>query len=77
MDFYILNNAPTIKINLNTYKTINNIKCYEATVSLNSKEITIYTALDGYIYVPSKTNYEELFFPTYLNQSITVEDSNV
>ena len=69
-----LNNAPTIKINLNTYKTI---KCYEATVSLNSKEITIYAALDGYIYVPSKTNYEELFFPTYLNQSITVEDSNV
>ena len=72
-----LNNVPTIKINLNTYKTINNIKCYEATVSLNSKEITIYAALDGYIYVPSKTNYEELFFPTYLNQSITVEDSNV
>ena len=69
-----LNNAPTIKINLNTYKTI---KCYEATVSLNLKEITIYAALDGYIYVPSKTNYEELFFPTYLNQSITVEDSNV
>lgn len=72
-----LNNVPTIKINLNTYKTINNIKCYEATVSLNSKEITIYAALDGYIYVPSKTNYDELFFPTYLNQSITVEDSNV
>ena len=72
-----LNNVPTIKINLNTYKTINNIKCYEATVSLNSKEITIYAALDGYIYVPSKINYEELFFPTYLNQSITVEDSNV
>lgn len=72
-----LNNVPTIKINLNTYKTINNIKCYKATVSLNSKEITIYAALDGYIYVPSKTNYEELFFPTYLNQSITVEDSNV
>ncbi|QPJ86602.1 hypothetical protein HH195_11575 (plasmid) [Sarcina sp. JB2] len=72
-----LNNVPTIKINLNTYKTINNIKCYEATVSLNSKEITIYAALDGYIYIPSKTNYEELFFPTYLNQSITVEDSNV
>ena len=69
-----LNNVPTIKINLNTYKTI---KCYEATVSLNLKEITIYAALDGYIYVPSKTNYEELFFPTYLNQSITVEDSNV
>lgn len=44
-----LNNVPTIKINLNTYKTINNIKCYEATVSLNSKEITIYAALDGYI----------------------------
>ena len=72
-----LNNVPTIKINLNNYKIINNIKCYEATVSLNSKEITIYAALDGYIYVPSKTNYEELFFPTYLNQSITVEDSNV
>ena len=72
-----LNNVLTIKINLNTYKTINNIKCYKATVSLNSKEITIYAALDGYIYVPSKTNYEELFFPTYLNQSITVEDSNV
>ena len=43
-----LNNVPTIKINLNTYKTI---KCYEATVSLNSKEITIYAALDGYIYM--------------------------
>lgn len=72
-----LNDAPTIKIDLNTYKTINNIKCYEATVSLNSKEITIYAALDGFIYVPSKTSYEDLFFPAYLNENITVEDSNV
>lgn len=72
-----LNDAPTIKINLNTYKTINNIKCYKATVSLNSKEITIYVALDGFVYVPSKTSYEELFFPAYLNENITVEDSNV
>ena len=72
-----LNDTPTIKINLNTYKTINNIKCYEATVSLNSKEITIYAGLDGFIYVPSKTAYEELFFPAYLNENITIEDSNV
>ena len=72
-----LNDTPTIKINLNTSKTIDNIKCYKATISLNSKEITIYTGVDGFIYVPSKTSYEELFFPAYLNQNITVEDSNV
>ena len=72
-----LNNAPIIKINMSDYKTINNIKCYEATVSLNSKNITIYVALDGYIYVQSKTDYEELFFPSYLNKNISVEESNV
>ena len=71
-----LNDAPTIKISLNTYKTIDNIKYYESIVSLNSKEITLYTALDGSIYVPSKTSYEEIFFPAYLNQNIIVEDSN-
>ena len=72
-----LNKTPTIKIDLNTYKTINNIKCYEATVSLNSKEITIYAGLDGFIYIPSETSYEELFFPAYLNQNVTVEENNI
>ena len=72
-----LNDAPTIKIDLNNYKTIENIKCYEATVSLNSKEITIYAALDGYIYIPSKTSFEELFFPAYENENVTVESIDV
>lgn len=72
-----LNDAPTIKINMDNYKTINNMDCYEATVTLNSKEITIYVALDGYIYVQSKTDYEELFFPAYLNENVSVEESNV
>lgn len=72
-----LNNIPNIKIDLNNYKIINNIKCYKAIIHLNSKEIIIYAGLDGYIYIPSKINYEELFFPTYLNQNISVENSNV
>lgn len=72
-----LNNIPNIKIDLNNYKIINNMKCYRAEIDLNSKEIVIYAGLDGFIYVPSKINYEELFFPTYLNQNISVENSNV
>ena len=72
-----LNNIPNIKIDLNNYKIINNIKCYKAIIHLNLKEIIIYAGLDGYIYIPSKINYEELFFPTYLNQNISVENSNV
>lgn len=72
-----LNNIPNIKIDLNNYKIINNIKCYKAIIHLNLKEIIIYAGLDGYIYIPSKTNYEELFFPAYLNQNINVENSNV
>ena len=72
-----LNNIPNIKIDLNNYKIINNIKCYKAIIHLNSKEIIIYAGLDGYIYIPSKINYEELFFPTYLNQNISAENSNV
>lgn len=72
-----LNNIPNIKIDLNNYKIINNMKCYRAEIDLNSKEIVIYAGLDGFVYVPSKINYEELFFPTYLNQNISVENSNV
>ena len=72
-----LNNIPNIKIDLNNYKIINNIKCYKAIIHLNLKEIIIYAGLDGYIYIPSKINYEELFFPTYLNQNISAENSNV
>lgn len=72
-----LNNIPNIKIDLNNYKIINNMKCYRAEIDLNSKEIVIYAGLDGFIYVPAKINYEELFFPTYLNQNISVENSNV
>lgn len=72
-----LNNSPNMKIDVSSYKTINNVKCYKATINLDSKNITIYVALDGYIYIQSKADYEKLFFPAYLAENISVENSNV
>lgn len=57
-----LNKIPNINVNLSDYKIINNIKCYYIEFELNSKKIILYASLGGYIYISSKTTFNELFF---------------
>lgn len=58
-----LNILPAMKVNINNYKIINNEKVYQVVVTLNGYTIPLYVGLDGYVYVSSEQDYDELFFP--------------
>ena len=58
-----LNILPDMKVNINNYKIINNEKVYQVVVTLNGYTIPLYVGLDGYVYVSSEQDYDELFFP--------------
>ena len=58
-----LNILPDMKVNINNFKVINNEKVYQVVVNLNNYTIPLYVGLDGYVYVSSEQDYDELFFP--------------
>lgn len=62
-----LNEVPTLSVDLNNTKNINNETLYNVIVTLNNKEIPIYVGLDGYIYISSENYFNELFFPNKAN----------
>ncbi|MGL5067850.1 MAG: hypothetical protein ACRC6T_08560 [Sarcina sp.] len=58
-----LNVIPQMKVNLDNFKDSKKGKLYEVTASLNGYETPIYVGLDGYIYVSSEQDFNQLFFP--------------
>lgn len=62
-----LNLIPEMKVNLNNYKDSGKGKLYEVIASLNGYNTPIYVGLDGYIYVSSEQDFNQLFFPNKAN----------
>lgn len=62
-----LNEAPSITVNLDNTKTVNNETLYNVNANVNNYNIPIYVGLDGYIYISSENYYNELFFPNEVN----------
>lgn len=67
-----LNDITDLKIDLNNTKVIAGHKTYEVIVDINNFHTPIYVGLDGYIFVSTPTDYEQLFFPGWLNQNIPI-----
>lgn len=61
-----LNNVPDLKINLNDTKIVNGQTLYQVIVSTNNYETPIYVGIDGFIFVNSETDFNQLFFPNKL-----------
>lgn len=70
-----LNDITDLKIDLNDTKDIAGHKTYKVVVDINNFHTPIYVSLDGYIYVSSPTDYEQLFFPGWLNQNVPIQKS--
>ena len=62
-----LNAVPEMSINLDEFKDSGKGKLYEVTASLNGYKTPIYVGIDGYIYVTSENNFNQLFFPNKLS----------
>lgn len=67
-----LDDVPPIKVDLKDSKKIAGNETYKVTVSINGFNTSLYIGLNGYIFVKSEQDYEQLFFPGWLNQNIPV-----
>ncbi|MGL4453230.1 MAG: hypothetical protein ACRCTZ_18875 [Sarcina sp.] len=62
-----LNVIPEMQVNLNNTKEVGNEKLYEVIANLNGYSTPIYVGLDGYIYISSEQDFNQLFFPNRVN----------
>lgn len=58
---------PELQIDLNATKQINNETLYKVTANINNRSTSFYVGLDGFIFVSSQNDYNQLFFPNKIN----------